>query len=774
MKRLLLVFVFLVLGLFAAVFGYVGAVSSLALPQTEGQAKLPGLSASVSITRDARGVPWIKADNAADAYMALGYVHAQDRLFQMELMRRLGQGRLAEVLGNLGVGSDKFMRTLGLYARTQENLISLDAETKIAVDAYAKGVNAFMAANGLPLEYKLLFFSPEPWTPADSLVWQKLMGLQLSGNWPEELSRAAIIAKLGPEKATELWPDVDAASPVTVVASPAFLTKLRTAMLNVVRPSLASNIWAVAPSRTATGGALLANDPHLNFQAPNMWYLAGLSYPGVDLVGATVPGVPFHLLGHNGSLAWGFTTTHGDTQDLFVETLAGEGYATPDGPAPFTTRDETIRVRFGETLTLKVRETRHGPVISDILPAEDLRAVPGKAVALSATLLAPGDRSIDAIYKMGRSKTTQDFREAAKLFHAPQQNVMFADTQGSIGYIAVGRVPLRKSTLCDGLLPADGARGDCDWMGWAAFNDQPQKLDPPDGVLINANNKNVPDDYPLLIAKEWPEGYRARRIEEFLAGRSGLTLKDMDTLQHDAVSLMARDMLAVLLPLLKDDDLKPTLAAWDGTMGLDRTEPLIFALWMERLKARLLEDELGEEFSEFRGARPTLLTAILTKNTAWCDDVRTPAPEACEAQVNAAWSDALAWLRDNAGDDDRNWRWGEWHIASFSHPVFGNIPGLSGLGGFAAPTPGDDATVNRGSFSGSTSRIPFRHRHGPGVRAIYDLADLRRSQFSMAGGQSAHLLSGHLDDLMVGWAGAESFALTPPEKGTGQLLILNN
>jgi len=773
MKRLLLGFVITVFGLAAAIIGYGVAASYLALPQTEGQAKLPGLSADVTVTRDARGVPWIKAGSAADAYAALGYVHAQDRLFQMELMRRLGQGRLAEVLGNLGVGSDKFMRTLGLYRRTQENLPTLDAETKIAVEAYAKGVNSFIAVESLPLEFKLLFFSPEPWVPADSLVWQKLMGLQLSGNWPEELSRAAIIAKLGPERAAELWPDVDAASPVTITASPEFLTKLRTAMLSVVRPSLASNIWAVAPSRTATGGAILANDPHLGFQSPNMWYLAGVSYPGVDLVGATVPGVPFHLLGHNGHLAWGFTTTHGDTQDLFIETLVDDGYATPDGPAPFTTREEMIQVRFGEPLKLTVRETRHGPVISDILPAEDLRAVHGKAVALAATLLAPDDRSIDAIHRMARAKTTQEFREAAKLFHAPQQNVMFADTHGSIGTIAVGRVPLRKSTLCNGLTPADGARGDCDWMGWAAFDDLPQKLDPAEGVLINANNKIVPDNFPLLIAKEWPEGYRARRIEEFLAGRSGLTLKDMDTLQHDAVSLMARDMLGVLLPQLNDDELKKSLAAWDGTMGRDRTQPLVFALLMEKLKARLLEDELGEEFGEFRGARPALLTLILTEKTAWCDDVRTPATETCAAQVNAAWSDTKDWLAQHAPTTDQQ-RWERWHVARFAHPVFGNIPGLSGLGGFAAPTPGDDATVNRGSFSASTSRTPFRHRHGAGVRAIYDLADLGRSRFNMAGGQSAHLLSAHFADLHPGWAEGEMFALIPPEKGTGQLLILND
>ncbi len=789
MKRIIRAALFSVLGLVGLVAGLVAAiavygvaVSYIALPQTEGQLTISGLSAPVSITRDERGVPWIEAANQSDAYVALGYVHAQDRLFQMELMRRAGQGRLAEVLGPLGVGSDKFMRTLGVYSMAVDALPTLDAATRATFEAYAKGVNAFISTKPLPLEFKLLFISPEPWAPADSMVWQKLMGLQLSGNWPEELSRAGIIAKVGADRAAELWPDVDATSPTTVAGlAPGIVAKLRTAMLDVVRPSLASNIWALAPSRTATGGAFLASDPHLNFQSPNLWYLAGVSYPGTTLIGATTPGVPVHLLGHNGHVAWGFTVTHGDTQDLFVETVTPDGYQTPNGSQPFATRQEIINVRFSKPQTITVRSTSHGPVISDILPAADFGAVAGqgKVIALAATLLAPNDRTITGLFNMSRAETAEAFRQAARDFHAPQQNVMFADTQGSIGYVAVGRVPLRKGKTCDGLLPADGASGACDWTGWAAFEALPQSMNPASGALINANNKVVPDDFPLMIAKEWPEDYRARRIEDFLADRVGLTMTDMDTLQHDYVSLLARDMLPLLLARLKpasprDETLMAQLATWDGAMGRARTEPIIFALWMEKLKARLLEDDLGAEFDEFRGSRAALITSILTNKTAWCDDTRTSAEETCDMQVTAAWADALAWLDTNAGKSEKDWRWGEWHIARFSHPLFGNIPGLSGLGGFAVGTNGDDATVSRGSFSGTTSRLPFRHRHGAGVRAVYDLADLSRSQFSMAGGQSAHLASPHFDDLLDGWANGKSFRLAPPAPGKGQKLVLES
>ncbi|MDX2143922.1 MAG: penicillin acylase family protein [Rhodospirillaceae bacterium] len=783
MMKLVLGAIGAVVALAAVAVGYALLAAILALPQTDGELKLTGLAAPVSVTRDERGVPWITAETAADAYMALGFVHAQDRFFQMEMTRRTGQGRLAEIIGRAGLGTDRFMRTLGLYRRTQEALAGADPETLAAFEAYAKGVNAFLAQGHLPLEFKLLFIASEPWQPADSLVWQRLMGLQLSANWRGELSQAAFNAKLGPERMGELFPNVDGQFPITMAATlpGRFAKALNDAMRAVVEPSLASNVWAVAGTRTESGRPLLANDPHLNFQAPNMWYLAGLSYPGTTLVGATVPGVPLHLLGHNGSLAWGFTTTHGDTQDLFVETLNDDDtYATPDGPRAFTAREETIAVRFGVPEKITVRETRHGPVISDILPTSDTAVVVAgqpRVIALAATLLEADDRTSDAIFRMARATTVEQFREAARGFYSPQHNVMFADSKGGIGYLMAGRVPLRKSPACNGMLPADGASGACDWTGWAPFDLQPQRINPPEGVLINANNRIVPDDYPVLIAADWPEGYRAQRIEEALAARAGLTMNDMIGLQHDHVSLMAREMLPLLLARAAPTDefgmrLQEHLSAWDGTMGRERIGPLIFALWMEKLKARLVADELGELYDDLFGVRPALIKSILTEKPAWCDDIATPAAESCDTQVNAAWADTIAWIKNNAGDDDSAWRWGQWHVARFSHPLFGTIPGLSALGGFAAATDGDDFTVNRGSFTPSSSRIPFRHRHGAGYRAVYDLSDLAKSKFAMAGGQSAHVFSPHLDDLTPDWADGGMFVLTPPAGGSGRALKL--
>lgn len=775
MKRLMRGFIGLaglIVASMMAVAGYAYISAYLALPSTSGDVRAEGLSAPVTITRDEHGVPWIEANSAADAYFALGYVHAQDRFFQMEMMRRLGQGRLAEILGPLGVNSDRFMRTLGLYRRTLQAIPSMDADTLSMAKAYSLGVNAFLntPGNHLPLELRLLFITPEPWQIADSMVWQKLMGLQLSGNWPDELSRAAVIAKLGPERAADLWPDAASASPVTLVGlSEKFVTDLRSAMLSVVTPTLASNIWAVAGTRTDTGSPFLANDPHLGFQSPNLWYLAGISYPGLRLIGATTPGVPLHLLGHNGSVAWGFTTTHGDTQDLFVETVSDDdmSYRTPEGWQPFETREETIHVRFGAPQKITVRSTRHGPIVSDILPEGDLGAanLGGKAVALSATLLAEDDHSVDALFRMARAASAQEFIAAARRFHAPQQNVMFADHE-SIGWLSAGLIPLRKDAACDGLLPADGASGACDWVGWAPFDLQPQSLNPASGELINANNKIVPDDYPVMVAKEWHEGYRAQRIADVLADRTDLTLDDMAALQADQVSLMAEDLLPLLLnrlsPELRKDPLIEQLSSWNGDTSSGRSEPLAFALWMENLKARLIGDELGDQKGELWGARPALMKSILKDKTVWCDDTATTPVETCEMQVAAAWRDAKSWLDANATPAQNGERWGRWHVARFNHLLFGNIPGLSWLGRISAETGGDDYTVNRGTFAPSTAAIPFRHRHGPGYRAVYDLADLNRSLFGIAGGQSGHVLSPHFADLEPDWAKAKLFPMVPP------------
>ncbi len=773
----------------ALILGALWISAHRALPTLDGELAVAGLAAPVTIARDAHGIPLISAQSEDDAYFALGYVHAQDRLLQMELMRRQGQGRLAELIGIHGVGADTFMRTLGVYKRAEEDLRGLDPATQRVLERYAAGVNVWLAeGHPLPVEFQMLFIKPEPWKPADSLVWQKLMGLQLSGNWDNELFQAALIAKLGAAKAAALTPDPKPGDPVTMSQHASLygdldldfgLGRLQTAMTDVIQPTSASNAWVIDGAHTQSGKPIVANDPHLGFQMPIIWYYAGIDTPTVKLFGATVPGVPFHLLGHNEHVAWGITTPESDTSDLFIEqpTADGKSYDTPDGPKPFDSRTEIINVRFSKPVAVTVRETRHGPVVSDILDADEVPpdVVTGRHVlALSAALFQPGDRTGDGVYRMNRATSAAEFVDAIKLFHAPEQNMMFADTNGAVGYYAPGRVPIRKSG--DGSVPVPGWTGDYDWSGWIPFESLPHELAPADGILINANNKMVREDYPFLIAAHWVEAYRAARIEELVRTGTAATPASTKSVQQDVVSGMAPEMLPLLLARFSPQTdrhraIVDMLKAWDGGMGRERPEPLIFALWMEKLKDRILADDLGELNRRFGGLRPEVLRRFLTEDAAWCDDQRTPQSETCAQQVAGAFGDVMVWLDEHKLGDAATVQWGDFHKASFGHLLFQNFPGVTTLGGRYLASSGDNYTINRGSFTSSAARVPFRHVHGASLRAVYDLADLAHSQFALAGGQSGNLASPYYGDLLESWRDGNYFE-APTASGAAHKLTL--
>ena len=738
-------------------------ISRLSLPKIDGELALKGLAAPVKVSRDAHGIPLISAESEDDAYFTLGYLHAQDRLFQMEMMRRQGSGRLAEIIGQPGVNSDKFMRTLRVYDRADADFRGLAPATQRAFVRYADGVNAWLSeGHVLPLEFQLLFFKPEPWNTTDSLVWQKLMGLTLSGNWDSELAQAALIAKLGPERAAALNPDPRPEDPVTIRQAELFPSlrpaELRAAMTSVIQPTSASNAWALDSGHSTTGMPIVANDPHLGFQSPIIWYFAGIDTPTLKIFGATVPGVPLHMLGHNGNVAWGITTPESDTADLFIEQVTGDGvsYDTPDGPRRFQTVSETINVRFAKPITFTTRETRHGPVVSDILDAKDTAPVTdgNKVLALQSALLAPYDRSADGVYRMNHAEDANSFVQAISSFHAPHQNMMFADTKGSIGYYAPGRVPVRRAG--DGSVPVPGWTGEYDWRGIIAFEILPRDLAPVSGILINANNKMVDANYPYLISAHWPGAYRAQRLEELLRKRAPSSPESVEAAQQDVLSVMAREMLPLLLErAAPETDRTRALAAmlktWDGSMDRMRPEPLVFSLWMERVKARIVDDELGEMASEFSGTRPEALRNILTKDNSWCDDVRTPAAETCAQQVSGALAEVGVWFDQHGISDASKVRWGDYHQATFGHILFRNFPGIGGLGQRSIASSGDNYTVNRGSFRPSSVSLPFAHVHGASLRAVYDFADLSKSKFALAGGQSGQIVSKFYGDLIEDW-----------------------
>ena len=756
-----------------AVMSIVAVLLFTAAAPAAGRRELVGLGAPVTVYRDDWSIPHIFANSDEDASFALGWAHAEDRLWQMETMRRSGAGRLAEVLGRAALPSDRWMRTLGLYRLAQREYASLGSETKRNFDAYARGVNAWLTSPSglLPPEFLLLRFEPERWTPADSLVWLKLMALRLSADHGTELLRARLHERLSEQQLHDLWPGYPSDAPTTLAAIKNGPDPQMLARLSAVLPEPpgqsdgASNAWVVAGSRTASGKPILANDPHLGFVLPSPWYLARIVTPGGELTGATSPGFPALLLGHNGWIAWGITSSHADVEDVFLERLDPEDptrYEAPGGSRPFVIREEPIAVRDSPTETLVVRSTRHGPVISDLIGGTDSTATRlpdgdgGRApplAALKATYLGDDDRTAEALFSLNKATDWRDFLAAAEAATSPQQNVFYADREGHIGFLSAGRIPLRPAG--GGWMPVEGWTEASDWVGFIPFEGMPKTFDPRSGRLINANNRPVPLDYPWPLHGGWDAGFRAARIEDRLAEASPQTIERTAALQLDSVSLMARQLLPLMLDKLprldRHAEVIEQLESWDGTMSHERPEPLIFAAWLREVVRALCQDELGAAFNDYWDYRPRFVEAVLTVRPQWCDDVGTMQVEDCSSLLQAALDSALLELSRKLGADREDWRWGAVHLARFQHPLWGRIPLIGQLVATSTVISGGNDTINRAASRISDTDDPFAAVHGASFRGVYDLADLGNSRLILATGQSGNPFSRHFRDMMPLW-----------------------
>ncbi len=739
------------------------------LPQIDGEIRVAGLVAPVTVVRDQWAVPHIEAESLLDAVFALGFVHAQDRLWQLEFQRRVGAGRLAEIVGEPALPTDRYMRTLGLYRRAAASFAHLAPATRAWLEAYAAGVNAYLSARSGPLPPEFLILGAheiEPWTPADSLVWLRVMALDLGTNSRDELLRARLGARLTEQQIADIWPDYPADAPITLAG---LTGGLGLDGLAAVLPAAAaggegSNAWVLAGRRTRTGAPLLANDPHLGLQAPGVWYLAHLKTPELELIGATLPGLPAIVLGHNGTVAWGFTNTGADVEDVFVERLdpADPGrYLTPEGPAPFAVRDEVIRVKGAPPVTITVRETRHGPVFSDLMADAATLLGADRVLALAWTGLADDDRTADALLALDQAKDWPGFVAATRAVGAPMQNILYADTRGHIGFIAPGRVPVRRQG--DGRWPVPGWSGDYDWQGWIPFDALPRALDPKDGLLFNANNRIVPPAYPWLLTADWEAPYRARRLAELLVG-GDFDLAAFAAIQADQYSLLAEDLLPIMLEAAPASEAAAAamveLKGWDRVMREDGRAPLLFAAWYRELSRLIQADELGPLFPSFWGDRPQFMEQILKHRQVWCDDVSTEAVETCAELASRALDLALADLTRRYGPDQADWRWGEAHPARMAHAIFGDQPLLDRLFNIETQSGGDGTTVDVGHFAPGDEQRPFASTHAASYRGLYDLADLDRSRWIAATGQSGNPLSSHYRDLTRLWAGGESAPMT--------------
>lgn len=767
------VFTLLLAGL---VVGY-GALRT-SLPTIDGEIAVAGLDAEIEILREANGVPHIYAASEADAYFGLGFVHAQDRLWQLEARRRLGAGRLSEILGRRFLDIDRFFRTLGIYRVAARGLKALDSNTRAAYAAYAKGVNAYLETRGglLPPEFLILGAPPpEPWTPADSLVVLKLMAWDLSGNWRDELLRARLASRLSSEQIADLWPPYPGDGTVA-------LPQLRFSGFEELgdldelwrltppgpTPDMGSNNWVVAGDRSKTGLPLLANDPHLGLGAPGPFYLAHLVAPGFDVVGATLPGAPGVVLGRNQRIAWGFTNTYPDTQDLFIETLDPEDptrYLAPDGWRAFEVRTETIAVKGEADVVIEPRTSRHGPVLSDLQMPNDQADAPSQVMALAWTALRDDDLTAQAGLALSRAGDWPEFVAALRDFHAPQQNMVYADRDGNIGFFAPGRVPLRRQG--DGWLPAPGSSGAYDWDGFIPFSALPMVFNPPAGYMVTANNKIVPDGYPYFITRDWTPPYRARRITELIEGRKH-DRESFRAIQADQVSLMAREMLPYLLDAKPESEAvlaaQSLLLDWDGEMARDRPEPLLFSAWYRELTHLVYGDELGPMLDAAWSQRPLFMRAVLEGRAGeWCDDVTTDQRESCAERATLALERAVAGLSMLYGERVSRWRWGDAHVAEHAHGIFQDWAPFSWWFDIGIGNGGDRYTVNAAGFRFSEAKRPFAQNHGPAMRAVYDLAALDKSLFITSTGQSGNPLSPHYSDFVERWRDHRPFII-PTER----------
>lgn len=741
------------------------------LPKLDGEVTAKGLGAAVEIVRDREGVPHLFAKSERDGWFAMGYVHAQDRLWQMEFQRRVAQGRLSELLGERAYDTDRLMRTLGITRMAERIVARLDRETVANLEAYAAGVNAFIDSDPvLPVEFQVLRPGFERWKPADTMGWMLVMAWDLSTNWRVELARLRFAARLGRERASELLPPYPGDPPWLIPDFKALYAEVEPtagALLAAFpsrEESVGSNNWAVVGSRSESGKPLLANDPHLGLQAPALWYLVHVATPEGNLVGGTLPGVPFVVLGRNDYLAWSMTTTSSDTQDLFVERIAPsdpESYLTPTGKARFEVRDEVIRVA-GEERRIRVRSTRHGPVISDVVKAASAAAPNGHVLALAWAAMTEDNAVARAGLAMNRARDRTQFIAALREFHAPHQNVVFADREGHIGFVAPALVPVRRAdNEAMGRVPVPGWDAKYDWQGFIPFEGLPAIQDPPSGRIVTANNKITPPGYKPFISVDWFPPYRAERIEELLAAQPKHSMDSFARIQADGVSRLARELLPVALAAKPASEsgkrARALLEGWKGDMAAGLAAPLVFAAWYRELTRLVYADELGTLFPESWEIRAAFMIAAMKAERGyerWCDDVRTPARETCSAQAARAFELAAADLEKRYGEPG-TWRWGLAHPAAGDHRPFGFVPYVAQFFNVAPETSGDAYAINVGHYFIRDEARPFANRHAPSMRAIYDLADLERSRFMQSTGQSGNVLSPWYASFAERWAKVE-------------------
>jgi penicillin amidase len=766
------------------------------------------LGDSVAISFDESDIPHIQAKSSTDALFALGYLHASERSWQMEINRRLSSGRLSEILGKETVAIDRFIRTLGIKHAAEKQFDRYPIATKRLLQSYADGVNAGNAHLGwaLPVEYFLTGSKPGHWSPTDSVAWMLMMALDLGGNWRKELQRLELSQFLTTKQVWEVMPAYTPGEPVSNVD---FAKMYRD--INVFNPNplardqksrklpatelaineapggkdgIGSNNWALSGKLTTSGKPLLANDPHLGLSAPAIWYMAHLDAPGLNVIGATLPGIPAVVLGRTDKFAWSFTNTGPDVQDLYIEQLDPKNpgvYRSPEGPIAFKVRQEIIDIKGESPLRFLVKETRHGPVISESY-ARAKRAIDTDRFALSLrwTALDIENQSVAGLLDMNHAKDVDAFKRALRKNYAPMQNVVIADTDGNISLQTAGVAP--KRTLHQGLYgvaPALGWEKQYDWTGYIPFDQLPNSNNPDSNWIATANQKILASNDPNPLTGDWDLPTRYDRIVDLIKGRSVHDLASMKSMQADTLSLGATP----LLELFKSSQSKHPLAQqaielsrnFDGDMKIDSVGALIFNAWADQLSRKLFS-RLGYLFTENYGARnfrQPLILQLQNPDSPWCNDPQTEQIESCADASNAAFDKALDQLSAQFGNNPKNWAWGNAHIAVSEHRPFSKVPLLGSLFNLTQAFPGDSFSINVGRLELLRADNPFETKQAPSLRTLFDLSDLEKSLFIYQSGQSGWVQNKLYRNMSGLWARNEYLPLQMKPLKINRQLDLN-
>jgi penicillin amidase len=797
----------LLLALLLAVLGTMDWFYSLAraaLPQLDGTLLVHGLSAAVTVGRDAHGVPTIDAANLADLFFAQGYVTAQDRMFEMDGMRRYAAGDLSEVIGDSLLEHDRRQRILGLRVAARKMVELAPAEDLARFDAYARGVNAYIESHRsrLPLEFRVLGYSPRAWTPEDSMLVATQMVEDLSASPENALIREKISAKLGPELTADLYvnsswhdhpptsshpgldqdnndgnrrhsdknknknkdeddeddedsgPNNSVAQRTGAASQPAFSpsSELSAEDLHL---TLGSNNWVVSGTHTVSGKPLLSNDMHLAHQMPNLWYEAHLRCGSLDVAGVTLPGVPYVVVGHNQRIAWGFTNVGPTVEDAYIETFNDNGqYLTPDGWKHPEHRHEMIHVKNKPDVAVDVILTRHGPIVTELSPGET------RKIALRWTLY---DGVRNPFFALNSAQNWEQFRQAFSQFDAPGQNVVYADVDGNIGYQTTGKIPIR--TTGDGSLPENGSNNAHEWTSYIPFDKLPSIFNPPSGILASANGRITPDGYAYSISTEWEAPWRTERIYRVLNSGKKFTPADMLALQTDIFSEADRffaERFVYAVDRARNPSARVKAAAeimrqWDGRMTADSAAPTLAVRTREQLTRLLLETKLGPDSNESQPSQSVLSWKSYrwTMRSVWMENVLEHKPPRWLPQAFPNYDELLtaaveaAVSGPGAPQDLNSWKWGQQNPVEIQNPILGKIPILQRWTG-----PG----LKEQSGSGYTVKASTRY-DGPSERITTDLSNLDRSTLNLVTGEAGNFLSPYYMDQWNAWYEGQTFPL---------------